>query len=195
MEDGPRLTWDLPELSLVWKTMLKRSLFSLVLCCSIVYAAENPPSDASIKQLLEAAQARKLIDTIMAQMDGIMKNMMEAATQGKPVSPEVQKTFDKCRSDVATIMKEEFTWEKLEPMYVRIYQKSFSQQEVDGMIAFYRSPAGQAVLNKMPLVMQNSMQEIQQMMGPMMQRIQRMQQEMVAQIKAEKGKKEAGAGG
>ncbi len=77
----------------------------------------------------------------------------------------------------------------LEPMYVRVYQKSFTQGEVDGMIAFYKTPAGQAVINKMPVVMQNTMNEVQQMMAPAVQRIQRMQQDVIAEMQAEKGKK------
>ena len=87
------------------------------------------------------------------------------------------------------ILKEMFEWNKLEPMYLRVYQKSFTQQEVDGMIAFYKTPAGQAVISKMPVVMQNTMNEMQQMMGPMMQKIQRMQQDVVAEMKAEGQKK------
>jgi hypothetical protein len=73
-------------------------------------------------------------------------------------------------------------------MYVRIYQKSFTQGEIDGLIAFYKTSTGQALLTKMPVVMQNTMNELQQMMQPMMQRIGRMQQEVVAEIQAEKKK-------
>lgn len=155
--------------------------------------AQGQASEASIKQLLELANAKKLIDTVMGQMDGIMKNAMTNATQGQPVSPEVQRMYDKSRNEIVTIMKEELSWEKMEPMYLRVYEKSFTQEEVDGMIAFYKTPAGQAVINKMPVVMQNTMAEMQSMMGPIMQRVQRMQSDMVAQVEAEK-KKKAGGG-
>jgi hypothetical protein len=186
--------------------MLKRILITLIVSSSLFLAAsvrsvdtappsaaKNAPSDASINQLLETANAHKLVDSMMGQMDSIMKNALQMATQGQPVSPEIQRTFDKTRTEIVTIMKEEFTWEKLEPIYLRIYKKSFTQEEVDGMIAFYKTPAGQAVINKMPVVMQNTMAEMQAMMGPMMQRIQNMQSEVVAQVAAEK-KKKAGGG-
>jgi hypothetical protein len=62
------------------------------------------------------------------------------------------------------------------------------QTEVDGLIAFYKTAAGQALIDKMPVVMQNTMTEMQQMMQPMMQRIQRMHQEIVAEIQAQKKK-------
>ena len=57
------------------------------------------------------------------------------------------------------------------------------------MLAFYKTPAGQAVLGKMPAVMQNTMDEMQQLMGPVMQKIQKMQEEVVAEMKGEEKKK------
>lgn len=75
-------------------------------------------------------------------------------------------------------------------MYLRIYRKSLIQREVDGMIAFYKTPAGPAVIKKLPLIMQNSMAEVTQMMGPIMQRVERMQKDMVAEIESEKQKAE-----
>jgi hypothetical protein len=178
--------------------MLKRIFLILSLCGSVSYAANpsadlgaasNPPSEASIKQLLETAQARKMVDSVMVQMETFVKQAMQQATQGQQIPPKVQKDIDKRQAELMAILKEMFEWNKLEPMYLRVYQKSFTQQEVDGMIAFYKTPAGQAVINKMPVVMQNTMNEMQQMMGPMMQKIQRMQQEVVAEMKAEGQKK------
>lgn len=179
--------------------MFKRILLILTLCGSVAYGVDNPspgtsgagtpPSEASIKQLLEVAQAQKLIDSVMAQMDGLMTQAILQATQGKDVPDKVQKDIDKQQAEVVGLMKELLDWNKLEPMYVRIYQKSFSQQEVDGMIAFYKTPAGQAVIGKMPAVMQNTMDEMQQMMAPVMQKMQRMQQDVAAEMKAASQKK------
>jgi hypothetical protein len=167
--------------------MSTRFLVALSLAVSpFAYAADTPPSEASIKQLLEVTHARQVLDTIMSQMDGMMKNVMQQVTQGQPIPPEVQKTFDTARTEIMGVFKDQFTWEKMEPMYTRIYQKSFNQQEVEGMIAFYKTPTGQAVISKMPAVMQNSTNETMQMMGPLIQRIQKMQQEMVAEMQAAK---------
>lgn len=177
--------------------MIKRILFILALCASVSYGAENsspgassnPPSEASIKQLLEVAQARKLIDSVMAQMDMLMKQTIQQATLGQEVPSKVQKDIDKRQAELMGFLKELLDWNKLEPMYVRIYQKTFTQPEVDGMIAFYKTPAGQAVISKMPAAMQNTMNEMQQMMTPVMQKMQRMQQDVVAEMKAETQKK------
>src|SRR5687767_2063776 len=174
--------------------MLKRTLLILALCGSAASGADtaspkpsvagSPPSEASVKQLLEVAQARKLIDSIMGQMDTLMLQTIQQAIQGKEVPPKVQREIDKQQAETTRLMKELLDWSKLEPMYVRIYQKTFSQEEVDGMLAFYKTPAGQAVIAKMPTAMQNTMDEMQQMMLPVMQKIQRMQQDVATEMKA-----------
>lgn len=168
--------------------MFIRILIVLALLCPTLYAADVPPSDASLQELLEVAQAHKILDTTLAQMDTMMKNVFQQITAGQPASLETQKIFDKAQADVVSLCKEDLTWEKMEPIYLRIYRKSLSQSEVNGMIAFYKTPAGQAVINKMPLILQNTMAEVGQMMGPVMERAQRMEKELIAQMQAEKAK-------
>ena len=172
--------------------MSTRILLILTLCASFVHAADNPspgpsapPTEASIKQLLEVAQAHKLVDSVMMQMDNLMQQTIAQATKGQKISPKIQEDIDQRRAELLVMMKELLDWKKLEPMYVRIYQKTFTQPEVDGMIAFYKTPAGQAVMSKMPAAMQNTIDEMQSAMGPVMQKMQQMQQDVVAKIKAE----------
>jgi hypothetical protein len=178
--------------------MLKRILPTMLLCGSLVYAAENPspnapasanpPSEASIKQMLEVMQARKLVDSMMAQMDNLLLQTVAQATQGRPIPPHVQKQIDQERAEMTAMMKDLLAWEKLEPLYVRVYQKTFTQQELDGMLAFYKTPVGAAMIAKMPAVMQNTMEEMQSMMGPVMEKMQRMEKDVAAQMKTDKNK-------
>jgi len=168
--------------------MFIRTLIVLALFCPTLYAADIPPSDASLQQLLEVAQAHKILDATVEEMNTMMKNVFQQITAGQPPSPETQKIFDKARADVVSLCKEDLSWEKMEPIYLRIYRKSLTQPEVDGMIAFYKTPAGQALINKMPLILQNTMAEVGQMMGPVMERAQRMEKELIAEIQAEKAK-------
>jgi len=170
--------------------MIKRVAgFALLQCClalPICSAADAPPSEASIKQLLQVSHVRTLLDSMTNQMDALIKNAMAQAAQGQQVAPDVQKEIDRVQAEVKSEMKSILDWSKLEPMYVRIYQKSFNQQEIDGMLAFYKTPTGQAVLSKMPLVLQNTMTEVQQLMQPMMQHLQEKQHEIAGKVQAKK---------
>ena len=178
--------------------MFKRILPILLLCGSFVSAAENPsptaspgahpPSEASIRQMLEVMQARKLVDSMMAQMDTLLLQTVAQVAQGRPVPPNVQKQIDQQRAEMMAMMKDLLAWEKLVPLYVRVYQKTFTQEELDGMLAFYKTPVGAAMIAKMPAVMQNTMEEMQSLMGPVMEKMQRMQKDVAAQMKTDKNK-------
>jgi hypothetical protein len=171
--------------------MNKRTLIVILLSHAVAFSvasADNVPSETSIKQLLEVSQVRKILDGTMAQVDVMLTQMMQQLTQGQPVSPKIQKDIDEVRSETKALMKEMLDWNRLEPIYVRIYQKSFSQPEIDSLIVMYQTPGGQALLNKMPLVMRNSMAEMQELMKPVMERLQRKQQEIAAEIQKDKRK-------
>jgi uncharacterized protein len=156
------------------------------------FAADTTPSEASIKQLLEVTQAKKMVDTMNGQMETMMKNAMQAATQGQTVTPKIQKEIDDLEQQMTSEVKGVLNWNKLEAMYIRVYQKSFTAEEVDGLVAFYKTQVGQALLNKMPVVIQNTTAEVQQMVIPLMQRMQQKHQQIVSEVQAEKTKKAGG---
>ena len=116
-------------------------------------------------------------------MDEMMKNAMQQALQGQTVTPKQQKIIDDMQTKTVAVLKEELNWESLEPLYIQIYSESFSQEEIDGMLAFYETPAGQALIKKMPVVMQKSMVEMQKRMGTLMQKLQKIQQDALGELK------------
>jgi hypothetical protein len=59
---------------------------------------------------------------------------------------------------------EVFTWEKLGPRYSALYQEILTDAEVDGALAYYRSPEGASMKAKTPLLMERSMRIGQELM-------------------------------
>ena len=148
-----------------------------------------PPSDASINKLLEVSKAGKLMDSVWAQMDGFMKTSMQQVTKGKPLSADEQAIMDKQQAKIIAVMKDELSWAKIKDGFVQVYRETFSQEEIDGIIAFYQSPAGQAFIDKQPALMKNTMAFMQQRMGPIMQKIQQMAEETAKELAAAKAQK------
>jgi hypothetical protein len=118
----------------------------------------------------------------MSQIDAAIQSGVQQSLQGRELTPEQEKILDEMRTNLLVIFGEEFTWTKLEPTFIDVYRRSLSQSEVDGMIAFYKTTAGRAVIAKMPLIMQNSMQMVQSQLGGMMPRIQQVQREAVEKL-------------
>jgi uncharacterized protein len=158
-------------------------LFMIALAPAAFAAA--PPSDASIQRLLQVTETRKLLDHTMNQLDGMMANAMREATANQPVSASQQKAIDRMRSKMVALFKQEMRWEEMESLYLRIYREAFTQEEVNGMLAFYGTPAGQAVIRKMPLVMQHTMSVMQQKMSTLMPKLAQLQNETLHELKAE----------
>lgn len=160
------------------------ALFTL----SPALAADQMASEASIRELMNITDSKKLIESTMGQVDSMMQASMQQALAGQPVTPEQQKILDQMRAKMLTLLKEQLSWASLEPMMIDIYQKTFTEQEVQGMVDFYKTDAGKAVIAKMPLVMQHTMMAMQQRMGQMMPKMQQLQQETLAQLRAAKKK-------
>lgn len=167
-------------------------LSTLLIAAALTFSISTqaaPPSDESINQLLEVSKAGKLMDSVWAQMDGFMKSSMQQVTKGKPVNADEQAIMDKQQSKMIAIMKDELSWDKMKEGFVQVYRETFSQDEIDGIIAFYKSPAGQAFIDKQPALMKNTMTLMQQRMGPMMKKIQEMTEETAKEMKAVKAGK------
>jgi hypothetical protein len=72
----------------------------------------------------------------------------------------------------------------MKPIYVEIYRDSFDQTEIDGLIAFCRTPVGQSFIEKMPVVMQKSLVAKQTLMAPLMAKMRAAMDKAVAEAKA-----------
>jgi uncharacterized protein len=162
--------------------------YALVIMLSSLLAtaalAAAVPSDASIRELLESTHARALLDNVAAQVDARTRADMAEAVKGRTLSDKQKQILDDLQNQLTVIVKGSVSWDNFEPMLLRIYRESFSQDEVDDMLKFYKTPAGQAVVNKMPMVMQNTMQEVQAVMQKTLQKIAEVQKEAEAKMRA-----------
>ncbi|MDE2427844.1 MAG: DUF2059 domain-containing protein [Burkholderiales bacterium] len=145
-------------------------LFAAALLAEPAQAAA--PTEASIKEIFVLTNTQGMLKNIDAQLVPIRKKMFEEATKNTPQTQEREQAIDRFLKKTDSILKETINWDVLEPKFVDIYSQSLSQEEVDGIIAFYKSPAGQAFIKKMPVLTHNSLVMRQKMMVPMMQKMQ-----------------------
>ena len=68
---------------------------------------------------------------------------------------------------------------------MKVYAETFTQSEIDAMTFFYSSPAGHAVMVKLPLVAKNSMAAMQEQMKSLVPQLQQMAKETAEQVKAQ----------
>ena len=166
--------------------MIKRFATALVwiLMSAGAAAANNAPaSDASIRQMLELTNAQQMIAGMKAQMTTMMNAGMQNAMRGQTVTPERQAVLDHMAAKMSAVFDDMLSWDALLPIYLRTYRDSFTQDEIDGAIKFYKSAAGQAYVKKLPLVMQNVMREMPDFMKPVQEKMLAVQKEFQQELK------------
>jgi hypothetical protein len=154
--------------------------------------SESRPTDDSIRQLLQITQAQKILKAASEQLDTMFDGMMKKQLEGENVTPEQQQAIQAGRHAAEDMVKDLLSWDAMEKLYLKVYGETFTQAEVDGMIAFYSSPSGQAVIAKLPLATRNTMTEMQQRMQQMIPKLQQMAKETAEQIKAQGAAKKTG---
>ena len=159
--------------------------FALVIVCALL-AEAAPPSDQSINEMMSAMQLEGLLNQALKQMDeGITKAMeqgLEQALKGKELSAPQKTAVESFRAKFSTTMKDELSVAKVKDIYLQAYRETFTQDEVNAIIAFYKSPAGKAVTEKNPAVKQKAGTLTQGRISPMTQKLQKMQEEFVKEL-------------
>ena len=166
---------------------MKKILVAIFLSATpfLCHAAE--PSQESIEKLLKVTQTQKMVEQMIPQIEGMMKSVADKEIDAQNLPPE-QSAEAKALSasitkKVIPILRDQLSWGNLKKIYIPIYRESFTQEEIDGLIAFYSSPAGNALVVKMPIVAQKSMAATQQLIVPMMQQMQKAVAEATAEMK------------
>lgn len=151
-----------------------------------VVAQNVPPTEDSVRHLLDLMQTRRTLDESMSTMDDYMQKAMGQArqTQGQTLNARQQQIVDQFRTDMVSAIRDELAWSNIEPGIVSVYVKTFSQKEINDMVAFYSSPSGQSIANKLPLVSRQMGADVRERMLPLIQKMQQAQRDMVSKLKA-----------
>ncbi|CAI3144049.1 hypothetical protein MWMV2_MWMV2_02314 [Acinetobacter oleivorans] len=165
--------------------MMKKILSTLVIGLCLTHPTfAQPASSESVKELMKVTKSQDLykqMNSYIEQM--ISKTISEVEMQqGKPLNSQQKQVVANFAKKFSNITVEDMGWEKLEPEFTRIYVTNFTQEEIDGLINFYKSPVGQAAINKMPLVMEQSMKLGQDLTKEAMPKIIAAAKEMVIEL-------------
>jgi len=151
---------------------MRRTAF-LAFALSFAFQAHAAPaSPDSIDALFKLTHADSLLDSSYAAIEKMIQQTMAQADQGKPMTPAREHAQALALQRTMEVVRTEMSWATLEPQMIQAYARTFSQEEVDGMINFYATPTGQAVLAKMPALMQNLMSISQDRMRAMLPKLQ-----------------------
>ena len=155
-----------------------------LLAATAAPAQEGLPSDESVTRLLAAVHADRILDEYMKQLDaGMQAGLRQAVKDQKPTAKQ-QQIIDEMRGRMVAVMRDSLSWSKLEPTIRELYRKNLTQSEVNDMVKFYESPSGRAVIDKLPVIMQQAGQAVQPLLPPLIAQLEAIMKDTVARLKA-----------
>jgi uncharacterized protein len=144
--------------------------------------ADESTKAAKIDELMRLTNVESMTGKMGGQIRAMMMNQLNAAGLPEESNAGAAEMMNK----VVAQVEERMSWDKLKPEYMKVYADVFSEEEITGIVAFYKTPIGHAMLDKMPLLMSKSMEISQRRMAGLMPEIQRQMQEVMQKSKGEK---------
>ena len=152
-------------------------------------SADTVATKEEVVKLLELTQAR---NQVAQMLDGMAKQARMGAEQGfrmkmPDATPEQIRHVD----ELSDAIFADFSPDEMIDAIVPIYQKHFSKSDLDAIVAFYSSPAGQRVLKEMPAILSESIEAGGKIGRNKMESVNRkIQEQMDAMVREAQDKKE-----
>jgi hypothetical protein len=157
--------------------MRRNSLFlSGILIFAAVSAvhADEASKAAKVEEFFKVSHTEQMLTQGMAMMlnqakSGLLQKMLDVTP-----TPEQTKAYNELQDQLAAILNRALSWEKLKPEYAKLYASAYTEEELDGIVAFYKSPPGQAMISKSPSIMTKANEIVQQQLASAMPEIQKL---------------------
>jgi hypothetical protein len=157
------------------KNFLTIILLSLV---SVAVHGEEPGGKvAAAKEVLVASNAKAIFTEARKQIESMTDQAL-----AKTIPADKKGMVERYKKRVQSILDEGLNWGAMEAQMLDIYQRTFSQKEMQDMATFYQSESGQAIMKKMPKVMAESVQISQRQMQHVMPSLRQMFSDMEAEL-------------
>lgn len=152
------------------------SLFLLAAALLPALHADDASKTAKITEIFRLTKVDQLQKQMLDQIKPLIPPM--AAQAGLPNSDALNAELN---GRILDVLAARLSWDKMKPLFTRLYADAFTEEEIDGILNFYRSPSGQAMLTKMPSLASKTLNLAQEQMQGAYPEVQK----VIAQFAAE----------
>ena len=153
------------------------AIFFVVMVVAPVGArADEASKTAKVKELFALTHLDRSLERMRSSMAQQVQLTAKNAAGTDQMTPEKQKIQQEFIDNSMKVVDQDFSWAVLEPAYVKLYSDTYTEQELDGILVFYKSPAGQALLTKAPQVSEGVMEIVHSHMGDFQPKMQSLQE-------------------
>ena len=163
---------------MVLKVALLLSLFS----CTLQTAhADDATKLAKVHEFFKLAKLDQMSAQVMNQVKTQVNSGMMQQLTGLKLTPDQQQSVDAFTVKIDKVIFDALSWDNLEPEYAKLYAAAYTEQQIDDILTFYRSPTGQAVVEKSPVLMKESNAIAQQRLAAVMPQLRGLMKDFMAQ--------------
>ncbi len=155
-------------------------LAAVLLVMTGLLQADEVSKKLKAEQMLELTGSAKMMKESFAQIQKMQASQlekMELPAEAKPAAAEIQKRL-------MDMLAERLSWDRMRPTMVKLYMEIFTEDELNAIVSFYSTTAGQSMVAKMPQIMAKSMEMTMGLMSDVMPEIKRITEEVTAKYKA-----------
>ena len=122
---------------------------AFALCLPLTARADDASMQAKAKEMVTLLHTDRMVSQVSTN---IRKQISDAAEKsiGTDPTPENKAKLTDFQKKLSDIIDAQVGWSVMEPAFTEVYAKTFTEEELTAIIAFYKSPAGVAFLEKTP---------------------------------------------
>jgi hypothetical protein len=151
----------------------------------LIVALKGEQNLQQMKQTINASLQSQINQIVDSQLKNVGDGSPQDSEKRRSMAADIQ-DFERRLLDLTTA---HMSWQTMKPIYVAMYDETFTADELQPLVAFFSSRAGQAYVDKMPLLVGNTMKRMQQVVAEMMPDIQKLNAEFLQEMKEKYPKK------
>ena len=141
---------------------MRFAILPLLVVAAGCAAHKEPYSRASLREAMRVVTPPDRYDALL---DAIYKGLLGAVdAQGKAVPPNAAEVYKE-------LTRSAMPYEEVLEWSADAYEKNFSPEELQDLIAFYKSPVGAKIGQRSPEIIGDLMQRIRETVVPRLQRL------------------------
>jgi hypothetical protein len=125
-------------------------LLCLVLPLPLAAHADDATKRAKVQQMLELQHLDRNLDQVMKLLESEATAATNAKLDSRHTTPGQKTRIDAFQKQLFDYIRSQLSWEAMQSDYIDIYAQTFTEDEIDGILAFYKTPAGAAMVAKTP---------------------------------------------
>jgi hypothetical protein len=125
-------------------------LLCLLFCLPPTAHADAASKHAKVQEMLELLRIDRAMDQVMNMVQQQATADTNAQLTGKGASEDQKARVDAFQKQLFQFVEDQIGWKSMQNDYIDMYSQTFTEDEIDGILAFYKSPAGAALIAKTP---------------------------------------------